>query len=412
MRLEFGVLVDNMAEIIATFDMFGTHLFYYDDTNKTYVEKPNSLVWNVPLSECRQVRHLDIAPAGNLQIKDYLTHGLNSLGFVSAVWNCPKLAEFADNPGLFVLIMENMSEIASLLKQNPKRACLLSHITGCSYVSKQHVAWLKKLKPDSRSPGLQASRIVDLFRRMQTLNSNYLLTSRSRELEKLFSHQRHWTTRGLELASLMITDHSFCPVESSWLLRTYNDNEDPEITRARKLLRELKDIDTFPGIVRARVEAYLTNIDALHPKLARKILNTTTRALSENNLFDIALLFIENDDIPPPILTGNEHITCLDSLESICEHAKRAQNCLWTMNVVFAVILRRIDLYTVKGSNTYTMSIDRMSLEIRMIEPVKPSHIKTDDLATIIDWHQNATNTSGTSRVQTEMSSLSRLADQ
>lgn len=164
--------------------------------------------------------------------------------------------------------------------------------------------------------------------------------------------------------------------------------------------------------MRARVEAYLTNIDALHPKLARKILNTTTRALSENNLFDIALLFIENDDIPPPILTGNEHITCLDSLESICEHAKRAQNCLWTMNVVFAVILRRIDLYTVKGSNTYTMSIDRMSLEIRMIEPVKPSHIKTNDLATIIDWHQNATNTSGTSRVQTEMSSLSRLADQ
>ena len=199
MRLEFGVLVDNMAEIIATFDMFGTHLFYYDDTNKTYVEKPNSLVWNVPLSECRQVRHLDIAPAGNLQIKDYLTHGLNSLGFVSAVWNCPKLAEFADNPGLFVLIMENMSEIASLLKQNPKRAYLLSHITGCSYVSKQHVAWLKKLKPDSRSPGLQASRIVDLFRRMQTLNSNYLLTSRSRELEKLFSHQRHWTTRVLDL---------------------------------------------------------------------------------------------------------------------------------------------------------------------------------------------------------------------
>ena len=61
------------------------------------------------------------------------------------------------------------------------------------------------------------------------------------------------------------------------------------------------------------------------------------------------------------------------------------------MDIINSVLLRQIDVYAVEGENSYTISVDRQTLEIRSIQTFKGKMIKPSDLSLIGAWFERAT---------------------
>ncbi|MCA9861289.1 MAG: hypothetical protein KC438_16300, partial [Thermomicrobiales bacterium] len=93
----------------------------------------------------------------------------------------------------------------------------------------------------------------------------------------------------------------------------------------------------------------------------------------------------------PPVVPGNARVTHLDTFEKIRIQARVAENCLWSLPILNQVLAREFDLYAVRGEYFYTISVDRETLDIRMIEASEGRLIKPQDLHVIADWFEECT---------------------
>lgn len=391
--IEFGMSVGVFPEILVLYDILGIQLFFYDHADNAYVEKPNSVHWSVALSECRNKGALNHIPwPGGWGIQQYLNAGYNSLGYVSRVCKNPHLADYLDNPGLLVLVIANLAVFESESLYHLNRLNLLRRLMGMQYLSKFHVKWLKKVRPGRETPGTLALRIAEsLLKIPGSLDAAYQ-TTRHAGLDKLFSHQAQWTPKGLELAATLACSQRSVSHELAWLLHSCNGNEPTEISNAYKALLTLRDVDLLPEIVQERLAYYLANRDALSPELARRIRNAALKEeLVDRAFLEISLVFLTDVDIPSPVIKGNEQVMSLDTFPKIRRQATRAKNCLWTLGIIKHVLARKIDLYSVEGQNLYTISVDRATLDIRMLESAKAASIKPTDLGIISDWFTTCT---------------------
>lgn len=390
--LEFGVLLDGQAEILVTNDMFGFHLFYFDDVDKTYTEKPKDLLWRIPISMCRNLENsLNFPLPNNGHLRQYWESGLDSLGYVSAVNDNPEFSDYVDNPGILILLIADISKAKGILAENPDRIELVRNLAGNKHICKFHIKWLKKIHVGTESPRQLAANIKASLLRIK---KTYIEPQQHRHLTqlfKLFAHQTEWTPLGLDLARILMHRPKDSLADVSRLLSEFNGNISEDKHRLVSALNELKISKATPKIVAERATFLLSSTDFLTIELAQKLLRTVRKAKGDIGFLNVCLHFINDGDIPTPILKGNQQITPLDTMDKIRGHSRKVKNCVWSLDIIKRILSREIDMYSVKGENIYTISITRRTLDIGMIEAAKPTQIKPRDLVLISDWFENAT---------------------
>jgi hypothetical protein len=268
-RLEFGARVDGYSQVIVTVDLFGTQLFYYDSVEKYYYALPQTWLWKYRLSGCTNSDALVQIAVGGLPIRQYLELGLDNVGYLDTVWQRPHLAEYLDNPGLFILLMVSPDSQLPLVYRQLSRAQLVEKIPGITGVTRAHVKWLAKIRPNNDSPLHIFRYIRKIFAGATVFQWQDSARVADKHDRKVFHHQSVWTCDGLRLLSMLLTDRRASLSELAWLIRAHNGVEDPNIVVAAKLLKRVAVDTQFPQMLRERARSLAANRELLCPMLAK-----------------------------------------------------------------------------------------------------------------------------------------------
>lgn len=389
--LEFSMHVDGPPEIVASCDILGIQLFYYDDRNQCYVEKPSDLLWQIPLSKCTNADDLEWVPwPGGWDISHYIQFGYDSLGYVASVWNNPRLAEFVDNPGLLIILLSNTRIFENLSLKGLNRYDLVRMVTGRQHVTLNQVRWLKRVAPGCHPPEVLYPKILNSLLHSANSVESKAGVERRHEIRKLFSHQTQWRIEGLDFAGKLIGHPKANPKDLAWLLSMYNGYEYPEILAAFRNLKELEQTEGLPGIVRSRIRQTLENGFPYTPQIHRQF-NICMDACRVHKSKILATFFIHDEDISPAVIRENDFVKSLDTLSKIEKHARLVGNCIYSIPIISQVVSREYDLYAMQGEGLYTFSVDRITLDIRLLEPAKGTLIAFSDLAKIVSWYEEGT---------------------
>jgi hypothetical protein len=389
--LQFGKAADDSPEILVLYGIFGLQLFYYDELGKAYREKPPEALWEVPLSLCARTEHPHSIPwPGGWGVEDYTRSGFNSLGYIAAVLANPQLAQYLDNPGLLVLLIANPQAFTDVAGTNLKRVELLQAITGHHFLGRRHLKWLRRVRPGGRNASAVATNITRSLLRLPSARAGESYTRRTRAFLKLFSHQRQWTPEGLELARILLASQVDDPGELSWLLSARNGDVAPGIARCHKALGLLLQSQHLPNQLNERLNFYRRNPDSVTPAFVARLEKAVLDQVTPQYMA-IAQLFLSDEDIPRPVVSGNEHVRHLGTLASIRQHALEAGNCLWTLDIIAQVIAGRIDLYVLRGERLCTFAVNRQTLDIRTLESAGGAGLAPPDLRTIGEWFEQST---------------------
>lgn len=391
--LEFGVEVDGHPDIVASCDILGMQLFYYDKWKKHYVEQPRHFLWKIPLSKFRNIDVLKEIPwPGGWDIDHYVQFGYDSLGYVAAVWNNPKLAEYVDNPGLLIIILSNPGLFESLSLKGVKRTEIVRLMTRRERVSYYQIRWLKRVAPEIYPPYVLFPKIVESL--LYTSDDTEFMETdpRQHDIKKLFSHQAQWRLEGLDLACKLVTHPTADPKVLAWMIDSHNGHAYPEVLATYRNLQALSRTPGVPEIVKERIHRLLTNGLPYTPTVCRQINRAWDASQANGDPALLAMFFLSDLDIATPRIAENDVVKSLDTLSKIEKHAKLAGNCINTMAVLAKLVSREYDLYAMQSESLYTFSVYRRTLDIGTIETAKGSRIQFDDLAKIISWFEEGTS--------------------
>ncbi len=388
-NIEFGQSIEGKAQIIVTCDMLGLHPHYFNEERAAYDPLPAGRLWRLALPDCNNLDDaLNITLPGIGQLRRYRESGLDNLGYQARVFDQPALAEYLDNPGILILLLENSADISSALSGRPNRVDLVRRLTGNALIKQAHINWLKKVRPGNTRPADLAPVIRHSILRIPAYDFNS--GSSEKAFFKLFAHQPRWTPQGLAFARMLVRRPDIDPTDLAWLLRARNGDCAQQAT-VIAALRYFELNNPIQGLVSRRITELIENRDLLTPDIARQLTRITMRSNEVEQLVDLACLFLVDDDIPVPIISGNDKVKALDSLAKIRRHAKLVRNCLWTPDMLAYALSRSIDLYSVAGENLYTISVCRRTLDIQSLQPQKSVQIKPADLALISRWFEEGT---------------------
>ena len=395
--LRFGECIDGQSPIIVTYDMFGFQPFYYEQAQGKYRADHDDVLWHTSLSDCSNSEAFNnIAFPKNCSAQQLRESGLNNLGYIATVAAHPELAEYADNPGLLVLLIAHLPRAKPLLARCADRITLVSALSGSDLIRNFHINWLKKVRPGMERPAIAAAKIEASLLRVAAcdlaVNENHCEAKRY----KLFAHQRHWTMRGLDFARALLQREDIEIDDLSYLMQSFNGNEPTVLAEVRAALLSFGDHHCYLArLARLRARHLARHDQMLSLRFAQTfrhcVRKKSQEPVSPGDFVDLCALFLSDNDVPPPLVKGNRHVRPLDTLKKLRSHAKRARNCVWSMDIINSVLLRQIDVYAVEGENSYTISVDRQTLEISSIQPFQGEMIKPSDLSLIGAWFEEAT---------------------
>ena len=396
--LQFGNSIDGNAEFVVTIDMLGLHPFFYDKQRGEYNFKRRSFLWEIPISECKNPQDLALVPLpGNNSPEKFIANGLDSLGYIACVYENPELAEYVDNPGILVLIAADPDKAKAILAGRPKRIELVREMSGSGNLHKYHINWLKKVRAPREAPSVVSEKIkASLLRAGADDPQTTSPCIYPNQLFKLFAHQKRWTPRGLDFARELLDQPVANVDDIAYLLNFLNGEEPDMLSDTRQaLLAFADDYPQKPQRVRKRALQMARSGKGLTMSFATRFRRAVFRnePNKPSTIMDCCALFLDDSDIPAPILRGNSHVEPLDTLDKIRAQARLAKNCLWSPDILSSVIHKRLDLYAVKGENLYTFSLDRKTLDISMLEAQRGTMIKPVDLALISQWFSQVSNT-------------------
>jgi hypothetical protein len=179
-------------------------------------------------------------------------------------------------------------------------------------------------------------------------------------------------------------------------MQSFNGNEPTVLAEVRAALLSFGDHHCYLArLARLRARHLARHDQMLSLQFAQTfrhyVCKKSPEPVSPGDFVDLCALFLSDNDVPPPLVKGNRHVRPLDTLKKLRSHAKRARNCVWSMDIINSVLLRQIDVYAVEGENSYTISVDRQTLEISSIQPFQGEMIKPSDLSLIGAWFEEAT---------------------
>lgn len=399
--LQFGDSVDGKAEVIATYDMLGFQLYYYDSSQGEYVIQPKDFLWKLPISSCNNVNEIGRIPFPHAyDIKHYHRDGFDCLGYLGLACENPELFEYLDNPGLLVLLAAYPDKAKRILSKRASRVEIVQELTGSDHIRNFHINWLKKVRPGTVSPSIIAEKLQQSILKIHAIDVKVRVDSYAARLFKLFAHQKQWESRGLDFARMLVRRDDAVLDDSDWLLRSYNGDKYKYFYESRRALKRIgmgarSDLgiseEDAPPLVRLRALNLVRDDDLLTLGFSKKLRRIVSRGSGESGLVDCYVLLLSDDDIPSPVVPGNQFVTHLDTFEKIRAQAINAKNCLWSLAILNKVLARQFDLYAVKAENLYTISVDRKTLDIRMIEASSGNMIKPRDLRVIADWFEECT---------------------
>ena len=385
--LHFGECVDGRPEYVVTYDMFGLHPYAYDDVRDVYIPRLPEKLWQIPAIGCSNPEVLALLP-----LPDTIDLDRYSLGYVSMLLVHPELAEYADNPGVLALLIAHLDHALELVSQNLPRAALVKALVGIEPVQKFHIGWLKKIRPGTEQPAVIAATLTASLLRVPAHDLRKDGSTYVAKRYKLFAHQQQWTLRGLEFAKTLLRRDDLALDDFGYLMDGFNGNEPKILPKARAALLEFGSTD-YAVTCRARLRARLIarHQDYLTLRFAQKFGRVVFQTDSESDFVDFCAMFLTDDDIPSPAVRGNRRVQALDTLAKLRSHAKRAKNCVWSLEILSRIIMREMDVYVVQGVQSYTVSLDRRSFEIRQLEPFSAATIHPADLELIADWFKEST---------------------
>ena len=391
--LHFGDYIDGQPRTIVILDLLGFHTFIYDDDQQRYLATPEESLWRLKLCECTNADVLDsLTLPGNRRPEQYKESGLDNLAYIALLFAHPELAEYADNPGLLVLLISYYERIGSLLAQSPDRIELIKALSPYEQVGSFHLKWLKKIRPGSVEPAYLADKIRNSLLRVPVSDRSAPKNSYAARRYKLFTHQKQWLTRGLEFARALIQRDDINLNDIGYLLDRFNGDEPRIITKAKQAMLQFRGYETYlNNLVRRRACYTARHEQILTLRFAQRFRRSVLRSDPRGDLVDLCALFLTDEDIPAPLLLGNNHVEPLNTLSKLRAHARNARNCVWSQNILSDILSRRVDVYVVNGKNNYTLSLDRHTLDIRMLEPFRGNAIISSDLRLIVEWFEEAT---------------------
>jgi hypothetical protein len=391
--LRFGEDFEGESPTIVTYDIFGFQSYYYEQAQGKYIADDEDFLWHIKLSDCTNIDEFNnIALPGRCGVQHYLEAGLDNLGYIATVAAHPELAEYADNPGLLALLIAHLAKAKPLLARSPNRRDLVAALSGSDRICNFHISWLKKVRPGEEHPAAVAARLEASILRVPACNLARSDSSYAARRYKLFAHQRQWTARGLDLARALLQREDIAIDDISYLMHSFNGAKPSVINQVRAALMEFGDNEYYLSrLARLRARQLARHDQLLTLRFAKNFRRGLSQPGSERNSMDLCALFLSDEDIPLPRLKSNPHVMALDTLDKLRSHARKAENCVWSPHIISRILLRQIDLYAVKGENHYTISLDRRTFEIAMIEPFKGMKIKPGDLGLIAQWFEEAT---------------------
>jgi len=389
----FGECTEGKSSIIVIYDMFGFHPYYYEKSQGRYVADRKDFIWYNRLSDCSNSEELDkLVLPGNFSARHYFESGFDNLGYIATIVAHPELAEYADNPGLLILLIAHLAKAKPLVSENPDRIDLVRAVTGSDMIRNFHINWLKKVRPGPEKPAVVSAKIEDSLLRVPPCDLSVSGSTYEAKRFKLFAHQKQWTVRGLDFARALLHREDLEIDDLSYVMHSFNGNEPRIMAKARAALMDFGDLEYYMfGLARLRARQIAKHDQMLTLRFARKFRRFVFQPSPESALVDLCALFLSDDDISTPTIPGNGHVRSLDTLEKLRSHAIKAENCVWNFDIMSKILLRKIDVYAVEGENRYTISVDRHTFEIRMIEPFKGMMIKPADLGLIAEWFEEAT---------------------
>lgn len=393
--IKIGDLIDGNPEYIVVYDMLGLHPFHYNKDTCGYEFVSREFLWRIPLAACQQTEEMALLPLPcGCDFQHFSSNGLDNLGYVSTLVEHPELIEYSDNPGLLILLIANLPQAKSILSMQPSRVEIARKLARNNRIQKYHIKWLKKVRPEQEKPAVLAQKIIDTLLKICSPRKKNHANTDNLKLLKLIAHQTRWTSRGLEFVKSLVNHADVKVADMASLLSTFNGEEPELFSGIRRILWELqKEIGVHdpmhPSKLRMRYFAKQSDLSRLCA--SKGFLTTISKAHDETQRLECCLLFLNDEDIPVTLIPGNQYVRPLDTFSKIRRHAQLAGNCLWSIDILSSILFRSIDLYAVYGDNLYTISVDRCTLNIRVIEAEKGSLIKPSDLGIIADWFKQST---------------------
>lgn len=391
--LRFNEFNEGKSPILVTYDMFGFHQYYYEQAQGKFIAEHEDMLWHTWLSDCHNSEEFDnIALPGSHSARQYQDSGLDNLGYLATIVAHPELAEYVDNPGILVLLIAHLARAKPLLAKHPGRIDLVKALSGSDLIRNFHINWLKKVRPGSEKPAVVAAKLEASLLQVPACNLSPSGSNYTVKRFKLFAHQKQWTIRGLDFARALLQREELEIDDFGYLMNSFNGDEPEIMARVRKTLMEFGGHEYYLyGLARLRARLLARHDQILTLHFARKFRRIVFQSNSESDFIDLCAHFLSDEDIPPPAVKGNRHVRALDTLEKLRSHARKAENCVWGADVVSKLLQRQIDVYAVEGENRYTISVDRHTFEIRMMEPFGGMMIKPADLGLIAEWFEEAT---------------------
>ncbi len=388
-----GVRKGTPQSVLVTLDLFGFHSFQFDRARGKYTPEHEDSLWHIRLRDCRTRERFDNIPLpGGFGARDYEALGLDSLGYLAAVASRPELAEYVDNPGILVLLIARPDRARALLANRMDRVSLVRALTGSDLIRSFHINWLKKVRPGADQPRVVADSLEASLLRVPACDRMSGENRHPLRLFKLFAHQQQWTVKGMNFARALMQREDLEIDDFSYLMDTFNGNEPEVISSVRTLLLDVGNAkDYMSMIARSRARYIARHEQMLSLQLASRLRNCLSETGEERDSVDTYARFLTDDDIPAPVVGGNDQVRALDTLKKLRGHATRAKNCVWSIGIISGIMMRHIDLYAIDGKHQYTMSVDRRSLEIQTLEPFKYGRTHPADLRLIADWFEAAT---------------------